>query len=110
MLGNSFCRDSDSANSTDKRGLFRSLRTIQLYVPVAQGRRLCWTTWVTSKIDVTQNCQQPNGETLVVPEKPILGRRFTPADPVGRRSGFTFAKDYGPRAWKSLAVFVVAAC
>ena len=29
---------------------------------------------------------------------------------VGRRGGFTLAKDYGPRTWKSLAVFVVAAC
>ena len=29
---------------------------------------------------------------------------------VGRKSGFTLAKNYGPRTWKSLAVFVVAAC
>src|SRR5580692_12021331 len=29
---------------------------------------------------------------------------------VGRRSGLTLAKNYGPRTWKSLAVFVVAAC
>ncbi len=27
-------------------------------------------TWVTSNIDVTQNCQQPNGETLTVHPKP----------------------------------------
>ena len=58
------CRDSDSANSSHK-GLFRSLRTIQLYAAKAQGRRFCGTTWVTSNIDVTQNCQQPNGETLI---------------------------------------------
>ena len=41
------------------KGLFRSLRTIQLDVALAQGRRLCGTTWVTSNIDVTQNCQPP---------------------------------------------------
>jgi hypothetical protein len=29
---------------------------------------------------------------------------------VGRKSGITLAKNYGPRTWKSLAVFVVAAC
>src|ERR1700728_4794551 len=29
---------------------------------------------------------------------------------VGRKSGFTLANDYAPRSWKSLAVFVVAAC
>src|ERR1700721_2770625 len=29
---------------------------------------------------------------------------------VGRRSGFTLAKEYGSRTRKSLAVFVVAAC
>src|ERR1700688_1613316 len=29
---------------------------------------------------------------------------------VGRRSGFTLAKDYGPRTRKSLAVIVVATC
>jgi hypothetical protein len=29
---------------------------------------------------------------------------------VGRKSGFTLAKNYGPRTWKDLAVFVVAAC
>jgi hypothetical protein len=29
---------------------------------------------------------------------------------VGRKSGFTLAKNYGPRTWKALAVFVVAAC
>jgi hypothetical protein len=69
MLANSFCRDSDLADSSDK-GPFRSLRTIQLYVALAQGRRLCGTTWVTSNIDVTQNCQQPNRETLIFPETP----------------------------------------
>jgi hypothetical protein len=69
MLANSFWRDSDLADSSDK-GLFRSLRTIRLYVALAQGRRLCGTTWVTSKFDVTQNCRQPNGETLMFPESP----------------------------------------
>jgi pimeloyl-ACP methyl ester carboxylesterase len=29
---------------------------------------------------------------------------------VARNSGFTLAKNYGPRTWKALAVFVVAAC
>src|ERR1700751_5310354 len=29
---------------------------------------------------------------------------------VGRKSGFRLAKNYGPRTWKALAVFVVAAC
>src|ERR1700730_16001543 len=95
---NSFCRDSDPANSADK-GLFRSLRTIQLDVALAQGRRLCGTIWVASNINVTQNCQQSNGETLMFRE-----------NPVGRKSGITLAKNYGPRTWKSLAVFVVAAC
>ena len=28
----------------------------------------------------------------------------------GRKSAFTLAKNYGPRAWKSSAVLVVAAC
>ncbi len=28
----------------------------------------------------------------------------------GRKSGFTLAENYGPRAWKSWAVFVVATC
>jgi hypothetical protein len=60
---------------------------------------LCGTTWVTSNIDVTQNCQQSNGETLMFPE-----------NPVGRKSGITLAKNYGPRTWKALEVFVVAAC
>src|SRR5260370_22654277 len=95
---NSFCRDSDPANSADK-GLSRSLRTIQLDVALAQGRRLCGTIWVTSNIDVTQNCQQSNGETLMFRE-----------NPVGRKSGFTLTRNYGPRTWKALAVFVAAAC
>jgi hypothetical protein len=34
------CRDSDSANPSDK-GHFRTFRTAQLYVALAQGRRLC---------------------------------------------------------------------
>jgi pimeloyl-ACP methyl ester carboxylesterase len=29
---------------------------------------------------------------------------------VGRKSGFTLAKNYGPRTWKALAVFALAAC
>ena len=32
--------------------------------------RLCGTTWVTSNIDVTQNCQQPKGEILIFLETP----------------------------------------
>ena len=42
MLATSFRGDS-SADSANK-GLFRSLRTIQLYVALAQGRRLCTTS------------------------------------------------------------------
>ena len=60
MLANNFCRDSDLADPSDK-GLFRSLRTIQLYVALAQGRRFCDTTWVTSNIDVTQSATPKNG-------------------------------------------------
>jgi len=29
---------------------------------------------------------------------------------LGRKCGFTRAKNYGPRAWKALAILVVAAC
>jgi predicted alpha/beta-fold hydrolase len=29
---------------------------------------------------------------------------------LGRKSGFTLAKNYGPRTWKALAAFLMAAC
>jgi hypothetical protein len=31
-------------------------------------------------------------------------------NPAGRKSGITLLKNYGPRTWKALTVFVVAAC
>src|SRR5271170_2195375 len=65
-------RDSAPANSSGKAH-FSELphRPFQPYVARnAQGRRLCGTTWVPSNIDVTQNCQQPKGETLMFLETP----------------------------------------
>ena len=59
------------AESSDK-GYFRSFRPCfpAICCAKAQGRRLCGTTWVTSIFDVTQNCQQRNGETLMFPVTP----------------------------------------
>jgi hypothetical protein len=47
------------------------LRTIQLYVAPAQGRRLCGTTWVTSNIDVTQNCTTSDEGRTVTLASPL---------------------------------------
>ena len=69
MLATSF-RGGSSADSADK-GLFRSLRTIQLYVALGQGRRLCGTTWVTSNIGVTQNCTTSDEGRTVTLESPL---------------------------------------
>src|SRR5260370_41660512 len=46
------------------------------------------------------------------PELPATkgGTLIIPENPVGRKSGITLAKNYGPRTWKALAVFVAAAC
>ena len=57
MLATSF-RGGSSADSA-KKGLFRSLRTIQLYVALAQGRRLCGTSWVTSDEGRTVTLESP---------------------------------------------------